>query len=303
MMFKNMIAYRLTGPAPSAAQLSEALANRAFQPCGQMEHESTGWTAPVDGGELVHTVQGQILIQLTTETKILPGSVINQIAKERAVELEQDQGFKPCRKQMKALKETIEDELLPRALARRINVRAWIDPKNGWFVVDTGTAARADHLFRALLKSLDVLPFASLRTQRSPMTAMTSWLDLDEAPAGFTVDRDAVLRASGEGKGTVKFSNVTLEVDDICHHIASGKQCTQLALTWADRVSFVLTENLIIKRVQPLDVIRENGNCAEGPEERFDADFLLMAGEYAQMLGELVEALGGEEVAAMKVAA
>jgi len=31
-------------------------------------------------------------------------------------------------------------------------------------------------------------------------------------------------------------------------HIAAGKQCTRLALTWADRVSFVLTESLAVDR-------------------------------------------------------
>ncbi len=34
-------------------------------------------------------------------------------------------------------------------------------------------------------------------------------------------------------------------------HIQSGKQCTRLAMTWADRVSFVLTESLDVKRIAP----------------------------------------------------
>jgi len=79
-------------------------------------------------------------------------------------------------------------------------------------------------------------------------------------------------------------------------HIQSGKQCTRLAMTWADRISFVLTEGLDVKRVAPLDVLKEgNDNMATNDDEKFDSDMMLMTGELAKMLAELVEALGGEK--------
>ncbi|MDP0790014.1 recombination-associated protein RdgC, partial [Klebsiella pneumoniae] len=79
-------------------------------------------------------------------------------------------------------------------------------------------------------------------------------------------------------------------------HIQSGKQCTRLAMTWADRISFVLTEGLDVKRVAPLDVLKEgNDTVATNDDEKFDSDMMLMTGELAKMLAELVEALGGEK--------
>jgi recombination associated protein RdgC len=66
-------------------------------------------------------------------------------------------------------------------------------------------------------------------------------------------------------------------------------------MTWADRISFVLTESLTIKRVAPLDVIKESADVtAQNDDERFDSDVMLMTGELSKMLGDLVAALGGE---------
>lgn len=66
-------------------------------------------------------------------------------------------------------------------------------------------------------------------------------------------------------------------------------------MTWSDRVSFVLTESLTIKRVAPLDVIKENADStAQNDDERFDSDIMLMTGELSKMLTDLVAALGGE---------
>lgn len=296
MWFKNLQIYRLTAPwTLSAEQLEASLASQAFAPCTSLDMQSQGWVSPRDNGMLVHTVNRQLLLQLGTEKKLLPSSVINQVSKARAAELEEQQGFKPGRKQMKEIKEQVTDELLPRAFSIQRSTRAWIDPVNGWLVIDAASPAKADEVFKLLLKSLETLPFASLRTERSPLTAMTDWLASDEAPAGFTVDQDTELRAAGEGKATVRYVRHTLEPDDVRRHIASGKQCTRLAMTWSDRVSFVLTESLAIKRVAALDVLKENDSAMQNDDERFDTDFALMTGELAKLMADIVQALGGEE--------
>jgi recombination associated protein RdgC len=102
------------------------------------------------------------------------------------------------------------------------------------------------------------------------------------------------LRASGESKATVRYVKHTLEADDVRRHIAAGKQCTRLAMTWDDKISFVLTESLAIKGVKPLDVIKETEASTKNDDERFDGDVMLMTGELSKMMGDIVEALGGE---------
>ena len=295
MWFKNLQIYRL--PAPwnfTPEQLEAALEPHSFVPATSNELLRQGWDKPRPNGGLVHVVNKQMLIQLGTEKKLLPGSVINQVAKAKAAELEEAQGFAPGKKAMKELKERVADELLPRAFSIRSNVFTWIDPVNGWLVVDAASPAKADDVIKLLLKAVDKLPLESLRVQRSPVAVMTAWLETDEAPVGFTVDQDTELRATGESKAAVRYVKHALEADDIRRHIAAGKQCTRLAMTWKDKISFVLTESLAIKGIKPLDVIKENESSTRNDEERYDNDMMMMTGELAQMMADIVEALGGE---------
>jgi recombination associated protein RdgC len=295
-MFKNLQPYRLPAPwSMTADALAAALVPQAFTPASSNELLRQGWAAPRgDGAPLVHAVAGQFLLTLVTEKKILPAKVINQVAKAKAAELEEQQGFPPGKKAMKELRERVADELLPRAFAARSTLAAWIDPKHGWLAVDTSSPSRADDVIKLLLKAIDKMPLESLRVQSSPVAMMTAWLEMDEAPAGFTVDQNATLRATGESKAEVGYKRHSLDPEDMRRHIAGGKQCTRLAMTWNSRVSFVLTEQLAIKSIKPLDVTKEGQAGTFDAAERFDNDFTLMTGELAKMLADLVEALGGE---------
>jgi recombination associated protein RdgC len=149
-------------------------------------------------------------------------------------------------------------------------------------------------VIKLLLRAVDKLPLESLRVQRSPVGVMTAWLESDEAPYNFTIDQDTELRATGESKAAVRYVKHSLDPEDIRRHIAAGKQCKRLALTWNSRISFVLTDSLAVRSVRPLDVIKESESVTYSDDERFDNDFALMTGELAKMLADLVEALGGE---------
>lgn len=317
MWFRNLQIYRLRDCAISPDKLEESLASLAFQPCGNMDMQSRGWLAPRgEGGALVHALKGQMLIALGVEQKLLPSAVINQYAQERAIEIEEQQGYKPGRKQLREIRERVAEELLPRAFSRRRKTYAWIDPVGGWLVIDAASPAKADELVEALLKcSADLTP-ALVRTQLSPVTAMTGWLaslssnslpegereagslrevHFAEAPAGFSIDRDCELLAPGEEKSLVRYVRHPLEAGEIRDHIESGKQVTKLAMTWNDRISFVLSENMQVKRLAFLDLLKEESEQqAESADEQFDADFAIMSGELARFLPDLVEALGGE---------
>jgi recombination associated protein RdgC len=296
MWFKNLQIYRLPAPwAMTSDQLEALLAPQTFTQCTTLDLQSQGWISPRSNGILVHSVNKQMLLQLGTEKKLLPATVINQVSKMRAAEIEEQQGFQPGRKQMREIKEQVADELLPRAFSVFRSTSVWIDPVNGWLVVDAASPGKADEVLKLLLKSIDKLPLDSLHVTQSPVAAMTDWLVADEAPGGFTVDQDTELRATGESKATVRYVRHTLEAEDVRRHVASGKQCTRLAMTWADKVSFVLTESLTIKRITALDVLKENADGGSRDEdERFDTDMALMTGELSRMLADLVEALGGE---------
>lgn len=294
MWFRNSQLYRLPEQWDMTTdRLSEQLARLAFQPCGSQDMLSLGWT-PVLPNELVHAVGGQWLIALGVEQRLLPAAVIKQAVDDRAAEIEEQQGFKPGRKQMKELKEAVAQELLPRAFTKRRKVYAWIDPQAGYLAIDAASRSAAEPLIEALHKALDELPLKLVNTELSPAAAMTDWLAGGEAPGAFTIDEDAELHAVTDEASAVRYVHHSLEGDEIREHIAAGKQVSKLALTFDNRVSILLTDKFEIKRMHPLDTLTETEGDAKTREEQFDADFALMTGELRRLIPALFDALGGE---------
>ena len=300
---RNLIVYRLPTPWNiTLEQLEEQLKRVPFERCSGTEQQRSGWVSPNGKeGPLAHSVSRQWLLALCTEQRLLPSSVINDEVKERAEALETQQGYAPGRKQLRELRDRVAEELLPRAFTRRRSTYVWIDPINGWLAVDASALSKAEEIIEVLRMSLDDFPLKLVHTKISPCSAMADWLAGGEAPAEFTIDRDCELKAPGDEKATVRYVRHSLDgdgVDDeIKAHLTRGKIPTHLALTWNDRLSFVLTERFEIKRLAFLDLIKEEAEkAAEHADEQFDADFTLMTGELSRFLPALVETLGGEIV-------
>lgn len=298
MFFRNLQFYRLATPFPlSLASFEEQLQRGAFVPCPSNEPKSRGWVPPNDSGLLVFASNNQWLIALRTEERLLPASVVADEVKERAEKEAAACGYKIGRKALRELKDRVVDELLPRAFRRKKTTHAWIDPIHGWLAVDASSSARAEEVIEQLRWCLDALPVSIVRTARSPASVMFGWLAGEEPPHGLAVDRDCELQQHAEEKSTVRYVRHALEGDDIKAHLAAGKLPTRLALTWADRISFVLTEKAEVKRLAFLDVLKEEAaNDATCAAEQFEADFVIMTAELSRFLPELIAALGGEEM-------
>ncbi|HWI79791.1 MAG TPA: recombination-associated protein RdgC, partial [Ramlibacter sp.] len=136
--------------------------------------------------------------------------------------------------------------------------------------------------------------FKPVQTQMSPAASMSQWLASREAPFNFTVDRDCELKTPDDQKSTVRYSRHTLEIDEVPQHIAAGKVPTQLALTWNDRLSFVLTESAQLKKIQLLDVVLDGVQEGGKDDDGFDTDAAIITGELSALIPDLLEALGGE---------
>lgn len=296
MWFRSLRIYRLpAGWDMSLDTLEAALARHPLARCGSMDMFSRGWVYPRQEGVFVHTVNRQWLLALGVEQKLLPTTVVRQEAQERAAKIEAEQERKVGRKELRDLRERVTEELLPRAFTRRRTTWCWIDPVNGWLIIDAGSDARADEFLEVLQQTLEGIALRPLQTQVSPTTAMTDWIAAGDPPAGFTIDRDLELRSASEGQSAIRYVHHALEGDEIRAHIAAGKIAAKLGLTWNDRVSFVLSEKLQIKRLAFLDILKEEAEqSAETADEQFDVDFALMSGELARLLADLTTALGGE---------
>ncbi|MGO3891386.1 MAG: recombination-associated protein RdgC [Paenalcaligenes sp.] len=297
MNVKNLRIYRLDPAwALDAAQLSQLLKQHQFQSGTSQDPLSLGWTEPRAGHGLVYQNDTQMLLCLRSEKKLLPSSVINQVARDKARELEAEQGYKPGRKQMQEIKERVITELMPRAFSVARDTQVWIDPVNRWLCVDAAAASTGDEVMGLLAKTINPFPVLPLYTETSPGAAMTSWLLEDEAPANFSIDQDTELRSTTENRALVKYVHHSAEPEELGRHIQAGKQCTRLALTWNDKISFVLTDGLELKRITLLDVIKEQKTSISGDDDDiFNSDMSLITLELSRMFADLLSALGGEK--------
>lgn len=294
-MFKNAIMYRIAPDWSSTAEEVEArLQDNHFVECGASQEKSLGWLEPRGeaNGPLLEVVAGQWILKLMTETRALPASVVNRKAQERVAQIEASTGRKPGKKETRDLKDDIRLELLPMAFTKQSSTLVWIDREAQLLVMDAGSQARADELVTLLVQNLPGLALSLINTRVSPSAAMADWLVTQEAPQGFSVDRECELKAADESKAVVRYARHRLDTEEVKQHIEGGKMPTRLALTWNDRVSFVLTEGFQLKKMAFLDVVFEG--ASSGKDDGFDADVAISTGELQKVLPDLLLALGGE---------
>ncbi|MEI6803483.1 MAG: recombination-associated protein RdgC [Burkholderiales bacterium] len=302
-MFKNVMLYRIAAGWPSsAATLERALQDARFVECGAHQEKSVGWIEPrgQEHGALVEVVARQWIMKLMIEVKVLPASVVRRKVDEQVEQIEASTGRKPGKKERRTLNEDVRLALLPLAFTKQASVMVWVDPVSGFLVTDAGSQAKADEVMTWLIKAVDGLVVQLVQTQQSAAGTMAAWLAAKEGPRDFSVDRECELKAADESRAVVRYTRHALDTDEVSQHITMGKMPTRLALTWGSRVSFVLTEQLQLKKVAFLETVFEGSPGASGDTEddAFDADVAIATGELRKLLPDLLEALGGEELPA-----
>ena len=302
MWFRNLLVYRLTQEVPFDAQaLESALAAKPARACASQELATYGFVAPFGKGAdapLVHASEGFLLVAARKEERILPGSVVRDALQEKIDEIENEQMRKVYKKEREQLKDEIVQAFLPRAFIRKSVTRAAIAPSLGLILVDSASPKRAEDLLSTLREAIGSLPVRPLSVKMAPTATLTTWVQTQEASEGFYVLDECELRDTHEDGGVVRCKRQDLTSDEIQQHLGAGKQVTQLSLAWQDKLSFVLDDKLVIKRLRFEDLLQEQAMEDAGDDalSQQDASFTLMMLTFAEFLPALIEALGGEEL-------
>ena len=296
MWFKQISFYPLnTAKLPELDTLADKLVAAEFAPCMGLDWFSEGFAAPVAfSPELVFPADYTWRVALKKEEKVLPAGVIRDILDERVVEIQNAEARNVGRKEKQEIKEQITDDLLPRAFTRSSRSQAIFDTKHGYLLVNNAAAAKAENLLTKLREALCGLEASLPNTKQSPGSLMTDWLLRGAAEGGFELDSDCELKGVGDVVPTVKVSTQELTADEVVQHVKNGKTVTQLGLTWREQISFILTQDFTLKRIQYLDVLQEEaeGHGDDAASLMF-ASQILMTEALSTMLDELVSYLGG----------
>ncbi|WP_409422719.1 recombination-associated protein RdgC [Pseudaeromonas sp. ZJS20] len=300
MWFKNLQIYRFTRPFELTAEaLEPLLKSLLFVPCGSQEMSKFGFVSPFgrESDLLVHEAQGQLLLCAKREDKLLPGPVVKDALQERIDQMEADQGRALKKKEKESLKDEVLMQLLPRAFTRTSQTFLWLNAQDNYLVVDAGSAKKADDVLSLLRKAIGSLPVVPLSLTDPAEITMTEWLNAGAAPGSFVLEDEAELRSALEHGGIIRCKQQDLTTEEIKVHLLADKLVTKLALNWAETVSFVLGDDLGIKRLKFSEELREQNDdvVSEDKSARLDADFSLMTGELGRFIPELIAALGGEK--------
>ncbi len=298
MFFRNLTLFRFS---PSVAQdllrLEEALGEHRLRPCGPMEMFTKGFLPPVGRGEeaaLVHVVKDCTLVTVGGEDKLLPSAVVNDELYRRTQKIADEEGRKVGGRERKRIKEDVLNDLLPRAFVRSSRMAAYVDRKHGWLVLDTSSRKSAENALSQIREALGSFPAVPLAPEEGPRVLMTDWLANGNLPAGLALGDECELRDPASATGAIaRCRRQDLDAEEVKEHLRNGKQVFQLGLVFDDRMTFVLGEDLIVRKLKFLDVVLDElGDSQQDAAAEMDASFALFTLELERLLGKLEEWFG-----------
>ncbi len=208
---------------------------------------------------------------------------------KKLINFEAEHSRGATKKEKEQFKEDIIFELLPRAFSRVTDTHAYINADENIIVINTSSRAKAEDFLALLRKSLGTLPVTSPSPELAPDEVMTDWLVEKNLGDPFVLGMEAELHALGDDGAVVRVKNQDLGSDEIKVHLDAEKYVVKLALEWDEAISFILCDDMAIKRIKFFDVLQEQNDDIDKADvaAKIDADFALMAGELNRLINDL----------------
>ena len=294
MWYKNAIIYLLPDGWQLEAGLNEKLEQAAFTPCMGLDWFSEGFAPPTPfSSDFVFTAQNSNRVCLKHEEKVLPSATVRDLVHEKVAAIEAAEARNVGRKEKQYLKERITDDLLPRALTQSRRTEAIFDTERGYLLVNEASNKRAEQMLIKLREALGGLKVVMPHTQESPSSLMTEWLLQGHAEGDFELGYNVLLQGVGDVVPKVKISKKDLTHPEVIQHAKNGMNVVELELEWREQISFTLTQNFALKRIQFLDVLQEEAEQGDDTASLMFSSQIIMVEALGEMINELVNLLGG----------
>ncbi len=286
MFFRNLTLFRF----PAGLEFNDLDAGLdacRLKPVGALEMSSRGFVSPFGRDEeaLSHGIADGLWVSLGGEDKILPAAVVNEYVAQKAAEIEEREGSKLGGRARKRLKDDVLHELLPRAFAKPSRVSAHIDREHAFIAVDTSSRKTAEGVVSELRRALGSFPAVPLNAEVAPRAILTGWLAGEELPEGLVLGDECELKDPADRGAVVRCQRQELDAEEISKHLEVGKLCSKLALSFDDHLSFVIGEDLVIRKLKFLEGAVDGLESTERDSMRaeLDARYALMAAELKRL--------------------
>lgn len=297
--FKSINLFRLAADQDLNYSINvKELSKKPFTPCGPGDMKTQGFVAPAPHmpDQIVYFHGGMALIHLQTEEKIIPTAVVKKAAKVRISDIEQAEGRKVSKKEAKDIEDICRDTLKLTAFTRTTTQRVMIDLLSGLVMVEASSQDKAADVLCVLRDALGTFNTSLLHVWKIPSSEMTNWLNDEDNLYYFYPGSDAELKEPCEGGAIARCLNQDLYDAEVKEHLAAGKIVTKIGLEWKEKISFQLTENLEIKKIKYLGLMKEELKNADAKTQdaMLEAGAALFIGEARLIVANLIAAMGGE---------
>lgn len=294
-MFRNLHFYRVTSPWPESEQdLSEILSENTFSPCGSFSERSAGWEAPGNNEDdpLCRRLNGADLLQLRTQSRVLPAAAIKEALEDRVIEFRARLEQEPTRGELRRLREETRDRLLPKALVKSERTLACFIHSESLLVIDVGTETKAEWFLDQLRPCFDQF-FCTPLTFNNPPGELMFRIFMGESPLGFSLGHECRMQDASDSKSIVSWKDFDLTDGSIRRHISEGMKLTHLGIGFDEVMSCVINEDGLFSKLKFIQGETVDNFDAEDPMARLDADFVLLTGVVRRLVDDLKKLLGG----------
>lgn len=292
LWFKNAIIYQLNNDTLlNKDTIEKAVKSQLFTPCGNLDTTKIGWVSPYrddNQDNLIIDINGQYLLRIKKETKILPAPVIKQALLEKIDKQEQTLSRKLTKNEKATLKDEVMIDLMPRAFSKYNHYWLWIDTDNKRIIVDSSNFKQAEDILAILRKELGALALTPLSIDKPLEQILTTWAKEKLSFSPFILGDQAELKDPLEGNGIISCKNQDITSDEMLIHFDSGKWITKMKIIDDRGVNFIVYSDLTLKRIKFDSIILDENEDIGSDEfdKRLEADFIIMSNVLANTINE-----------------
>lgn len=299
-MIKTITAYLMadkdTHVCLSGAELSNAIPEPTVRDPDATQWSSVGFSHPDYFGEspVFEGADGTRAFMVELRERVLPGKVIQTKLAERMADIEERQGYKCGRKQRAELRDEVIAALLPTAFIKPVNILCMV--AGNYLMIGTGSARLVDLVIEAL-RNVAPVSFKHLAKDRSVGKWMTDLLLNNSTDSGMFKSGTAAVLRNAE-KATARFKDMDLNKSEIEQLVTEGMRPIEIAVDFNERVSFALSDQLVIKRIRFSDILMEEAGEERSNDDSvglFDANLALLSGQMRQLFDNLLSEMPEED--------
>lgn len=254
----NAIVYKAS--LPEAAALAEHLAEMPFEPIPESMIASIGFVPSGVTGELVTPLEGGLCFSVRRDEKILPAKAITAAVEAEVAAIEAERSERAGEPvaiegdEYQALRERVTAELIARALHDGVTVTCFYHAESRLLVIPTTNKRLAASIVGALVQACGAVETTTIHVSnvKGGLTSrLRNYFDCDQKGAfdGFTLGDSVVMKGEG-GKASFDLENLEDASQGVSEALRGGLVAERLELVRKDAVSFRLTHDFTLRRIE-----------------------------------------------------